>query len=375
MSNTASNRLASLDILRGFDMFFIMGSPIIFKALANITQCEPFIWWHEQMKHCEWDGFAIMDLVFPLFLFIAGISFPLSYDKRKNSNNFSKGYIYKHILKRVALLFLFGILYNGCLDRLSFSEIRYGSVLGRIGIAWGIAAAIFMNTNRIARISIFTAILLVYWLIMALFKAPDAPLDATNFSSEGNIAGYLDRILLPGRLYKPGLYEAEGILSTLPSIATALMGMFLGEFMLCKKENLTPAKKVVYILIAGAICILIGQLWNVILPINKILWSSSFVLFAGGISLILFALFYWVFDIKQKFNTFGLFFMVIGVNSIFIYLIQRIVKFNDIAQFFIKGLCSYLPDDWRLLMLGITRVTLCWLLLYYLYKKKTFLKI
>lgn len=367
-------RLASLDILRGFDMFFIMGSPIIFKALAKITDCEPFIWISVQMKHCAWDGFAWMDLVFPLFLFISGITFPISYNKNICKPDYNKEAFYKHILKRVIVLIVLGMLYNGLLSTLSFSENRYCSVLGRIGVAWGIAAFIYMGVaSKIKQLIILISILIGYWLVFLLFKAPDATLDAHYLSPEGNIAGYMDRLLIPGRLYMKNLYEAEGVLSTIPSVATAMLGMFLGDYMFFSKD--APLKKTRTILLLGGILMLLGWCWGMVYPINKTLWSSSFVLFAGGLSAVLFTLFYWIFDVKMCCSCVGLFFKVIGMNSIFIYLLQKIVSFNDVSQFFIKGICNYLPDNYDLLLLGLTRVTLCWIILYFMYKRNIFFKV
>lgn len=373
MKKQSIERLSSLDALRGFDMFFIIGSPIFFKGLAKVTNCEPFIWWYEQMKHCIWDGVRIMDIVFPLFLFIAGISFPLSYKKRLLSPLYSRKEIYTHIIKRMSLLVILGFLYNGFLSELNFAEARYCSVLGRIGIAWGVAALIFINTTPKQRLLFILTILVGYWSLFLFLKAPDAPLEATKYSPEGSIAGYIDRLLLPGKLYKPGLYEAEGILSTLPAICTALIGMFVGEFMQNKKYS--NKQKIYHLFSVGTLLTFIGWIWSFILPLNKTLWSSSFVLYVGGISIILFSIFYWIFDVKHKFKIVSTFFCVIGVNSIFIYLIQKIVSFNDISLFFIKGICNLLPQDWYLVILGITRVSICWLLLYYMYKRKIFFKI
>lgn len=129
------------------------------------------------------------------------------------------------------------------------------------------------------------------------------------------------------------------------------------------------------ILLVGGLLVLLGWCWGMILPINKTLWSSSFVLFVGGLSALLFALFYWIFDVKAYCSRVGLFFKVIGMNSIFIYLLQKIINFNDVSQFFIKGVCSYLPDNYDLLLLGMTRVALCWLILYFMYKRSIFFKV
>jgi len=210
----ASKRLYSLDALRGFDMFWIMGGESIFIALATLTGWPVFKWFETQLEHVPWHGFVFYDMIFPLFLFIAGISFPFSLAKRIQ-NNESRKSIYRHVIFRGVILVLLGILYNNGL-RFDFSELRYGSVLGRIGLAWMFAALIFMNTKLTARIIWCSGLLLLYWLLLLLFPAHDLGSN-DPFSQEGNLASYLDRILMPGKLYR-GNHDPEGLLSTIPAI-------------------------------------------------------------------------------------------------------------------------------------------------------------
>lgn len=366
-----TGRLHSLDALRGFDMFWIMGGESIFIALAAITGWPFLQWWAGQLSHVDWQGFHFYDMIFPLFLFIAGISFPLSMAKRYHGPENRKP-LYVHIFKRGFILVLFGIIYNNAVE-FDFANLRYASVLGRIGLAWMFAALIFMNTNLKYRIIWLWGILIFYWLLLLLFPAHD--LGASDpFSKEGNLTGYLDRLFLPGSFccYKFG--DSEGLLSTLPAISTALLGMLTGQFVLSQYLNNKPLRKVLYMALAAVGLILLGRIWNMGFPINKYLWSSSFVCFVGGLSLLLFTLFYLVIDV-WKFKSWTAFFVVIGMNSITIYLAERMIDFHYTSKFLFDGLIKLFPSGWAELLGAIAIFSAAWIFLYFLYKKKIFLKV
>ncbi|MGB4292874.1 MAG: DUF5009 domain-containing protein [Bacteroidales bacterium] len=363
-------RLQSLDALRGFDMFWIMGGEAIFAGLATLTGWPVFKWCAEQLEHVQWHGFHFYDMIFPLFLFIAGISFPFSLSKRMASGE-DKARIYRHVIYRGLILVLLGILYNNGV-RFKFDELRYGSVLGRIGLAWMFAALIFMNTKLTWRIVWFWALLIGYWLLLALVPAPDGG-GAHVFSQEGNFASYIDRILMPGKLYR-GNHDPEGILSTVPAISTALLGMFTGEFLLSNYLSNNLLKKAIYIAGAGIVFVIVGKVWDLTFPINKNLWTSSFVCYVGGLSLLLFALFYLIIDV-WNFRKWAFFFVVIGMNPITIYLANRIINFRNAAKFFFGGFTEILPETWTSLINGIGITAVGWVFLYFLYKKKIFLRI
>ena len=370
-TQSSAKRLHSLDALRGFDMFWIMGGEGIFVGLASLTGWPFFKWWAGQLNHVPWHGFHFYDMIFPLFLFIAGISFPFSYAKR-TANNDSRKSIYKHVISRGLILVLLGIVYNNGVV-FDFANMRYGSVLGRIGLAWMFAALIFMNTKLTFRIVWLVGILVVYWLLFLIFPAHD--LGATDpFSMEGNLAGYIDRLLLPGRFccYKFG--DSEGLLSTIPAISTALLGMLTGEFVKSQYLGNKPLKKVLYMILVATGLMILGRIWNLAFPINKYLWSSSFVCFVGGLSLLLFALFYLVIDVWE-YKKWTFFFVVIGVNPITIYLAERIINFNSAGLFFFKGITDLMHPSMAPMMRGIAITTVAWLFLYILYKKKIFLKV
>jgi predicted acyltransferase len=208
--------------------------------------------------------------------------------------------------------------------------------------------------------------------MLILFPAHD--LGSTDiFSQEGNLTSHIDRLLMPGRLYL-GNHDPEGLFSTIPAIGTALLGMFTGEFLLSKYLNDKPLRKVLYLFLAAITLMIIGKIWNIAFPINKNLWTSSFVCFVGGLSLLLFSFFYLIIDV-WGYSKWAFVFVVIGVNPITIYLTERIVNFRSATKFFFGGLESVMPATWTPLIEGIGVTAIAWAFLYILYKKKIFLKV
>jgi predicted acyltransferase len=322
------------------------------------------------ISHCQWDGFHFYDFIFPLFLFIAGISFPYSLEKSLQKGVTKKALYFK-IIKRVLILMFLCFVYNGLL-KFDFETQRYAGTLTRIALAWGFAALIFINTKRVGQMIWCAGLLIFYWLALTFVQAPDFP-DASRFSPEGNFACYIDRMFLPGKLSHT-LYDLSGLSGVIPAISTTLLGMLTGVFVKKSKEGLTQMKKVGYMTIAGVGLVLVGLLWDLIFPINKPLWNSSYVCFAGGLSLLLFALFYWIIDVL-KYRRWTLFFTVIGLNSITIYMAQQIINFKFTANFIFGGLIKLFPENWAQFLNGLSVITICWLFLYFLYKQKIFIKI
>lgn len=364
-----SDRLKSLDALRGFDMFWIMGAEEVFILLGALTGGPVLEWWAGQMTHVEWHGFQAYDMIFPLFLFIAGVSFPFSVSKRLAVKG-GKQALYRHIFKRGLILVLLGLIYNNGII-FNIEAMRFPSVLGRIGLAWMFAALIFMKTkNWKSRMVWFWGLLIFYWLLFLIFKAPDFG-DPDRYSMQGNISSYIDRTILPGRLCCYEFGDNEGILPTIAAVSTGLLGMLVGELL---KNTYKPMKKVLYMAIGGVILIIIGQIWNQVFPINKNLWSSSFVCYVGGISIILMTIFYLIIDV-WKYQKWAFFFVVIGMNPITIYLANRIIGFGRATDFLFGGIAELLPEAWSPLIIAIGYVIVGWLFLYLLYKKKIFLKV
>ena len=367
---TLSRRLLSLDALRGFDMFFIMGGSSFFVALATLFPTSFFQTLAMQMEHVGWEGLRHQDTIFPLFLFIAGISFPFSLAKQQAEGRTGLQ-IYLKILRRGVLLVLLGCVYNGLLS-FDFANMRYASVLARIGIAWMCAALLFVRFGRRTRVAITAGILIGYWLLMAFVPVPDAG-GAGPFTFEGNWVGYIDRLLLPGHLYE-GSFDPEGLLSTAPAIATAMLGMFTGEFVRSSRKGLTDTKKVLFLAVAGAVLLILGLVWNQFFPINKKLWSSSFVCVVAAYSVWMFALFYYIVDVLG-FRRWAFFFQVIGINSITIYLAQHFINFSYTSNALFGGAIGLMPESAQPLCAAIGYIAVCWGFLYFLYRQRIFLKV
>ncbi|WP_220494770.1 acyltransferase family protein [Lacibacter sediminis] len=390
---TASNRLLSLDALRGFDMFWIVSGEGIIHGFANAVkqthglQQDAVSWQMQltdelgffeklavhasnQLHHTVWNGFTFYDLIFPLFIFIAGVSMPFSYSKQLSSGADAKKKIYRSLLKRTILLLLLGMIVNGLLQWKSYEETRFASVLGRIALSCFFAALIYLNSSFRWRIAWFLLILLGYWLVMMAVPVPG--FGAGVLTTEGNVAAWIDQLLLPGKMHR-ATYDPEGLLSTIPAIATALLGIFTGEFLRSKKE--TAQTKTVYILIGGVILLLVGWLWGFVFPINKNMWTSSFVLYTGGWSLLLLAIFYYIIDVLG-FKKWSMPFVWLGCNSILIYMAAHgVVNFMSTSEFLFGGTVQLVDAKWREAFLWIGVALIQFAGLYLLYKRKWFLKL
>lgn len=367
---SSAGRLYSLDALRGFDMFWITGGQKLVWALATVTGWPLFAWMNSQMHHVEWNGFAFYDMIFPLFLFLAGVSMPYSFAAREKRGDTRKK-IYIHALKRMLVLVLLGMLVNRILE-LNPDNLRFASVLGRIGVAWFLAAMIVLNADIKWQVAWFWGLLIVYCLLMLLVPVPGY--GAGIMTPEGNLAGYIDRLLLPGTMYTE-FNEPEGILSTIPAVSTALLGVFAGHLLRMERKSLTGTVKALILMGAGIVCLLVGLLWGTFFPINKSLWTSSFVLYAGGWSLMLLGVFYLVTDV-WRIRKWAFFFVVIGMNSITIYVLQhRILRFDIIRDFFLKGVYDLSPAGFQPFISSLGYIAVVWLFLWFLYRKKIFLKV
>lgn len=367
--NNNTQRLLSLDALRGFDMLFIMGlAGLIVNLAALAPDCAVANWFALQMKHVTWDGFAHHDTIFPLFLFIAGVSFPFSLSKQRDAGLDNKDIVIK-ILKRAAILILLGVLYNSFF-KMQFDTLRFPSVLGRIGIAWAGAALMTLYLKPKAR-AIICGLILVEYALLLTIPAPDA-IGIDAWTKEGNIVGYIDRTIMPNHILKRGIMDPEGLLSNLPAIVTAMLGVFAGEYLLYSPQ--TGKRKAATLALCAIGLLGAALLWNTLQPINKNLWSSAFVLAAGAYSVGMLALFYYIIDVLGH-KRWCYFFKVVGVNSITIYLAQRFIKFGDISRYFLGGLAEHLPEGWGAVLISVGYIAVCWLLLYFLDRKGVYLKV
>lgn len=363
-------RLQSLDALRGFDMFFIMGFAGLVVAVCSLFPGGKDCWLAVQMGHASWDGFQHHDTIFPLFLYLAGVSFPFSLAKQRANGSTMKQVTLK-IIRRCLTLILLGFIYSGLL-RFDFEHLRVFSVLARIGLASMIASLLYLVTKPSVRAAVCVAILIGYCFLLTI-PAPDV-VGADPLSRDGNIIGYVDRTLFGENHLYYGNFDPEGLLSALPAVVTAFLGMFTGDLVRIPNEKISGNRKTLYMLGAAVAMLGIGFIFNAFQPCNKALWNSAFVMFAGCYSVGMFAIFYWIIDVRGH-RKWTMPLTVVGMNSITIYLAQKIINFSFTNKFFLSGVVSLVPEQWGKVIYAAGYVLLCWLFLYFLYKKKIFLKV
>jgi predicted acyltransferase len=364
-----TKRLVSIDALRGFDMILICGADAFFHQLHGKTGLHWVDVLAAQFEHPTWIGLTLYDFIFPVFLFIAGVSIPFSISKALD-NQVAKKEIYKKALIRMLILIALGMLdKNAPFPFFDWPQIRLGSVVGRIGIAGFFSVVLYLNLNSLKRLYVVGGVLLFYYLCVMFIPVPGY--GAGDLSFEGNLIGWIDRAFLPGRLLQ-GTYDELGIFTQLPAVCLTLLGAFAGEIL--KNNSYTERKKFTRLLMIGAICIGIGLIWSLHFPISKRLWSSSFILVTSGIAFTLMAIFYGVIDILNI-KKWSFFFVVIGMNSLTIYLVYRFVNFRHTSRMLFEGLYISLDEKWHGVFESLGALVLVWFFLYFLYRKKIFFKI
>ena len=367
-----TERLLSLDALRGFGLFWIVGGHGIVIGLHLATGWEWVGAFNGLLRHVDWNGFLPYDLIFPLFLFLAGVSTPYSLTRRLTEG--ARAEVCRKIVQRGLILVLLGVIYNNGLQWKGLEAMRFGSVLGRIGLAGMFAQLIFaFNFTNPQRLwAWLVGILLGYWAILSFGHAPGfAPGDLTM---EGNFASYVDRLFLPGKLHK-GIHDPEGLLAVLPAIGNALLGILAGQWLRRSAEEVSGDRKAAGLAVAGLALLAVGATWNVTFPINKNLWTSSFVLWTCGWASLLLALFYWTIDVRGWLRGFGAFFAVIGMNSVFIYMAGKFIGFGYTSQALFGGFAKLFPVAAQPLVLAIGLFAVEWALLWFMKRQKLFLKV
>jgi predicted acyltransferase len=373
-------RILSLDTLRGFDMFWIIGGGTLIEVLAK---CFPAAWLQvlsRQMEHATWAGFHFEDLIFPLFMFISGVTIPIAVISKLEKGSSKKEVILK-IAKRMLILIALGIIFNGTL-RNGFSNARYVSILGQIGISYFIASLIVIYAKSLKNQLFWLCGLLIgYSVVQLLIPVPG--IGSGILTPYGCINSYIDRMLLPGRLaYGPdgemvsgnGVFDALGILSIISAIGVTLMGYFAGIILLQKDS--TPQKKLRILVGIGIGLIVLSLFISPFYPVIKKCWTTTYNILSGGISFLLVALFYFVIDVLG-YKKWTLFFRVIGTNSIFIYLIVvgNLLNISSTTTSLFGWIINPMSENAGQLVLVIGNITLAWLLLYLMYRKSIFIKV
>ncbi len=358
-------RLYSLDALRGFDMLWITGGGWLASTISQKTSID---WLGEQMNHVPWEGFRFFDLIFPLFMFISGVAIPFAIKSRLEKNVPKKSLAWK-AFKRMVVLILLGLLYNGTFKN-GFTDGRIASVLGQIGIAYFFASLIVIYFKSFkSRLIWLAGILTGFGILHLLVPVPGH--GAGVLTIEGSFNSFIDQMLLPGKPYFDGILDPEGIISSLSATAVTLMGTIAGNIL--RKRKTTDWQKIGYLAASGAAAIVLALLLSTFYPIIKNIWTSSFNLLTGGISFLLLAFFYMIID-HWGFKSWAFYFRVIGMNSIFVYLFTRIVDVTNVSQFFIGWITKPMGDAGQIPMI-LGYLAFVWLMLYYMYKKNIFLRV
>jgi predicted acyltransferase len=398
-----TRRLTSLDALRGFDMFWILGADSFVYAIHGMSKNSVTAFFAGQLDHAEWAGFHFYDLIFPMFVFIMGVSTVFSLTKIIEREGRTAAV--RRVLQRGVLLFLVALIYSGGFTN-PWPDMRLLGVLNRIAICYTFGGLLFIFTNVRAMAAVAAALLLGYWALLALVPFPDVrpvpggdavitkeagfkSVDQLNLNStvmlrgsylQGvNLANYLDQKYLPGRKYD-GTYDPEGLLSTLPALVTGLLGIFTGLFL---RGRPVPVTNTALCLIgAGALSAALGWLWNLEMPVIKKLWTSSYVLVAGGYSAMLLGLFYYLVDVR-KWSAWCQPFIWIGMNPITLYLTSNFLGglgFEKLARRLTGGpvdsfLNTHIAPGFGELVSSLVGVLLFVWFARFLYQRKIFLRL
>jgi len=378
MEKQLSQRLESLDILRGFDLFLLVGLEMVMHHLADAVQPPSF---HSVMwcfTHVDWEGFSTWDLVMPLFMFMSGITIPFALSRYKTPAG--KATVYRRILKRVTLLWIFGMMCQGNLLALNPDRIYlYSNTLQSIAMGYLIASLLYLHTRIRTQIIIAAALLLCFWGAMELITIQGY--GGGNYTPDGNLAEWVERMALGrfrdgasivnGEVAFPDWYRYTWILSSPNFGVTVLTGTFAGYIL--KEKAWTPERKLTWLVIIGASMVIIGWTWHIWHPVIKKLWTSSMVLVSSGYCFLLMALFYYIIDYKGwKKHTGWL--KVYGMNSIVAYMLAMCVNFSCISHSIFHGLEQHMGAYYQVLITASNAV-IVYLILWEMYKRKIFLRV
>jgi predicted acyltransferase len=375
----SSGRLVCLDVFRGLA---VAGMILVDNPGSDEKVYRP-------IAHADWNGCTPADFIFPSFLFLVGISMVFSFAKRRERGD-SRRQILMHVFVRSLLLIAIGLFVNASpFIGVDFHALRFEGVTQRIALCYFAAAILELWSDRRGQIIAIAACLIGYWALLRFVSVPGLGVpgrDIPFMDSNQNLAAWLDRKLFMGHLFD-GTRDPEGILSTIPAIATTLLGVLTGHWL---RSGKAPATKAIAMLLAGILDLIAGAVWNIWFPINKSLWTSSFAVFSGGFALVLLAVLYWLLEIKQWRGAWTTPILVFGMNAIAGFVADSFVygpgytftvkrpdgvplSWHDAAQAKLVALGASPPNASLLYSLGA--VLFCWILLWFLWRKRIFLKV
>lgn len=378
MKNQQPQRLESLDVLRGFDLFMLVGLETAIHQLASAVDTpsfHSFIWC---FTHVDWEGFSPWDLVMPLFMFMSGITIPFALSRYKHTNNQTS--VYRRILKRVILLWIFGMMCQGNLLGLDPNRIYfYSNTLQAIAMGYLIASLLYLHTRIRTQIIVAAGLLLGFWGAMEWITVQGY--GGGNYTPDGNLAEWIDREVLGrfrdgasmmnGEVVFADWYRYTWILSSLNFGVTVLTGTFAGYIL--KDKEWMPKRKLTYLLAIGAAMVAIGWIWGIWHPVIKKLWTSSMTLVSSGYCLLLMALFYYLIDYKG-WKKYSGWLKVYGMNSIVAYMLTMCVNFSCIGHSLLHGLQPYMGEYYSV-VLTLSNVGIIYFILWELYKRKILLRV
>jgi predicted acyltransferase len=375
----SSGRLLCLDIFRGL--------AVAGMILVDNPGSDEKVYW--PIAHAEWNGWTPADFIFPSFLFLVGVSMVYSFAKRREKGD-SRRQILSHAFLRSLLLIAIGLVVNASpFIGVDYHALRFEGVTQRIALCYFAAAIMELWSDRRGQIIAIAACLLGYWALLRLVSVPGLGVpgrDIPFMDPNQNLAAWLDRKLFMGHLFD-GTRDPEGILSTIPAIATTLLGVFTGHWLRSRKSQGTKAQAMLF---AGILGLVAGKVWNIWFPINKNLWTSSFVLFSGGFALVFLAILYWLLEIKRWRGAWTTPILVFGMNAIAGFVADSFVygpgytftvkhpngvtlSWHEAAQAKLVSLGASPPN--ASLIYSLAAVIFCWILLWFLWRKRIFLKV
>lgn len=364
-------RLVSLDVFRGITIagMILVNNPGTWGSI------------YPALKHADWHGWTPTDFIFPFFLFIVGVALTFSFKKRIERGD-DKKKLFLHVLKRSLIIFSLGMLLH-LFPYFNFSNVRIPGVLQRIAVVYFLASFMYLFLSTRLQIIISILILILYWLAMKLIPVPGY--GAGNLTPEGNLAAYIDNLIFKGHMWKPN-WDPEGLLSTFPAVVTTMIGVFTGIWLHKTRDKFETTSG---LFIVGSLLIVVGVIWDMWFPINKYIWTSSYVIFMGGMALNFLAFCYYVIEIKNI-RWWTQPFLVFGMNAIASFFLSslvaktlNIIKVDDFngESISIKGFIfknyflPYLEPINASLAFAIFYVVFWYLIMLILYKKKIFIKV
>jgi predicted acyltransferase len=336
-----SHRVVSVDALRGFNIFWILGADGIIWSLDEMSRGKgPVLsaigsFLGTQMTHVAWEGFRFYEFIFPLCIFVSGVAIVLSLPRLVEREGKARAHV--RVLRRALLLYGLGLIYYGGISQ-HWNDIRFLGVLQRIALCYLFASLLFLNFHVRGIVMALVMLLVGYWALMTFVPVPG--IGVGSFAPDANLANWIDAHYLPGRFWDV-TRDPEGLLSTLPAIGTCLLGVLAGLLLI--DERLQARQKSLTLIGAGIMLVGAGYLWGLQFPIIKVIWTSSFVLVAGGYSLMLLGASHQIIDV-WGFRRWATSFVWLGANAITLYFINDVLGFEPFAMRFVGGDFAALLD-------------------------------